>query len=59
MQCAGRKVESARIKEQEAALPSGYGGEFGEADIVADGEGDFAVGRNVDQCHFVSWGENV
>ena len=58
MQCPGRQIESARVQKQETALAGSDGGEFGEADVVADCEGDFAVGRDVDECYFVSWGED-
>ena len=59
MQRPGRQVESARVQEQETALARGDGGEFGEADVVADCEGDFAVGGDVDEGQFVSGGEDV
>ena len=54
-----RQVESAGVQEQEAALAGGNGGEFGEADVVADREGDLAVGREVDEGQFVPGGEDV
>lgn len=59
MQRPSRQIESARVQEQEAALARGDGGEFGEADVVADGEGDFAVGGDVDEGDFVAGGEDV
>ena len=59
VQGARRQVEGAGVQEEEAAPAGGDGGEFGEADIVADGEGDFAVGGQVDQGQFVAGGEDV
>ena len=59
MQGAGREVEGARVEQEEAAVAGGDGGEFGEADVVADGEGDFAVRRDVDESEFVARGEDV
>ena len=59
MQSPRGQVESAGVQEQEAALARGNGGEFGEADVVADCEGDFAVGWDVDEGQFVPGGEDV
>lgn len=59
MQRPRRQVERAGVQEQEAALAGGDGGEFGEADVVADGEGDRAVGRDVDEGEFAAGGEDV
>ena len=59
MQRARRQVERAGVQEQEAALAGGDGGEFGEADVVADCEGDFAVGGDVDEGELVAGGEDV
>ena len=56
MQGARRQVEGAGVEEEKAAPAGGDGGEFGEADVVADGEGDFAVGGQVDQGQFVAGG---
>ena len=58
MQGARCQVEGAGIEEQEAAPAGGDGGELGEADVVADGEGDFAVGWQVDQGQFVAGGQD-
>ena len=54
MQRPGRQVESAGVQEKEAALAGGDGGEFGEADVVADCEGDFAEGWDVDEGQLVA-----
>ena len=54
MQRAGRQVKSARVQEQETALACGDGGEFGEADIVADCEGDLTIGRDVNERQLVA-----
>ena len=54
MQRPSRQIESARIQEQETALAGGDGGEFGEADVVADCKGDFAVGRDVNESQLVA-----
>ena len=59
MQGARRQIEGAGVEEEEAAPAGGDGGEFGEADVIADGEGDFAVGGQVDQGQFVAGGEDV
>ena len=59
MQRPGRQVERPRVQEQETALARGDGGELGEADVVADREGDFAVGRDVDEGQFVPGREDV
>ena len=59
MQRPSRQIERARVQEQKTALARGNGGEFGEADVVADCEGDFAVGRYVDEGDFVAGGEDV
>ncbi len=59
MQRAGCEVEGAGVEEEEAAVAGGDGGEFWEADVVADCEGDFAVGGEVDQGDFVAGGEHV
>ena len=59
VQRSRRQVEGAGVQEQETTLAGGDGGEFGEADVVADGEGDLAVGRYVDQSHLVSGGQDV
>ena len=54
-----RQIERAGVQEQEAAPAGGDGGEFGEAHVVADCEGDFAVGGYVDEGEFVAGGEDV
>ena len=59
MQSPRRQVESAGVQEQETTLARGDGGEFGEADVVADCEGDSAVGGDVDERQFVPRGEDV
>ena len=59
VQRPGHQVESPRVQEQETALARGDGGEFGEADVVADCEGDLAVRGDVDESQFVPWGEDV
>ena len=59
MQRPRRQVERPGVQEQEAALARGDGGEFGEADVVADGEGDLAVRGDVDHRHFVPGGQDV
>lgn len=47
MQGARRQIEGARVKQQETALARGHGGEFREANVVADGQGDFPIRRDV------------
>ena len=59
VQGARRQVEGAGVEEEEAAPAGGDGGELGEADVIADGEGDFAVGGQVDQGQFVAGGQDV
>ena len=59
MQRPRRQIERAGVQEQETALAGGDGGELGEADVVADCEGDFAVGGDVDEGDFVARGEDV
>lgn len=59
MQRPGGQVESARVQQQETAPARGDGGEFGETDVVANGEGDPAIGRDVDQGQFVPGGQHV
>ncbi len=59
MQGAGGQVEGAGVEEEEGAAADGDGGEFWEADVVADGEGDEAVGGKGDEGEVVSWGEDV
>ena len=59
VQGARRQVEGAGVQEQETAPAGGDGGEFGEADVVADGEGDLAVRGEVDQGQFVAGGQDV
>ncbi len=55
MQRTRRQVEGARVEQEEASLASGYCGELGEADVIADCECDLAIFGQVDQCQFVSW----
>lgn len=59
MQGAGGEVEGAGVEEEEGAAAGGNGGEFGEADVVADGEGDEAVGGKGHEGEVVAWGEDV
>jgi len=59
VQGAGGQVEGAGVEEEEGAAAGGDGGEFWEADVVADGEGDEAVGGKGDEGEVVSWGEDV
>lgn len=59
MQRAGRQVEGTRVEQQEGAFAGGDGGHFREADVVADGEGEGAVGGDVDQGQFVAGREDV
>ena len=58
MQRAGRHIERARVNEQERIFPGRDGREFREADVVADGERDFAVLGYVDDGHFVPGAED-
>lgn len=59
VQGARCEVEGARVEQQEAALARGHRGEFGEADVVADGQGDFPKGRDIYQGQLVSWAQHV
>ena len=59
MQCARCEIECAGVEKEEAALSRGNGRELGEADVVADGHGDFAIGWDVDEGDFVAGREDV
>ena len=59
MHSSGRQVEGARVEEQETAFARGDGGEFWEADVVADRQGDLAVFRQGDEGDFVAGGKDV
>ena len=59
MQGARRQVEGAWVEEQETALARGHGGEFREADVVADGQGDFPVGWDIHQGQFIARAQHV
>lgn len=59
MQRSSGQVEGARVEQQEAFIAGGDGGEFGEADVVADCEGDFPIFWEIDECKFVTGGEDV
>ncbi len=59
MQGASGEVEGAGVEQEEGAAAGGDGGEFGEADVVADGEGDEAVRGNGDEGEVVPRGEDV
>ena len=59
MQSPRGEVEGARVEQEEGAAAGGDGGDFGEADVVADGEGDEAVGGERDDGEVVSRGEDV
>lgn len=59
MQGAGGEVEGTGVQEQKTSFASGDGGEFGKANVVADCNGDFAVGRDVDEGEFIAGGEDI
>lgn len=58
MHRASSRVEGARVDEREAAAARRDHGEFREADVVADGDGDLAVRRQVDDCDVVAGREH-
>ena len=53
------QIERARVEQQERALARSDGGELGEADVVADGQADFAIGRYIDDGDFVPWAQHL
>lgn len=59
MQCSRSQIEGAGVEEEEGAPACGDGGELGEADVVAYCNGDAAVGGQVNEGDFVSWGEHL
>ena len=59
VQRARDQVEGAGVEEEEGAAAGGDGCEFGEADVVADGEGDEAIGGQVDEGEVIARGEDV
>ncbi len=59
MQGARGEVEGAGVEQKESAFAGGDGGEFGKADVVADGEGDEAVRRQRDEGEVATWREHV
>lgn len=54
MQGAGGQVEGAGVEEEEGAAAGGDGGEFREADVVANGDRDEAIGGNGDEGEVVA-----
>lgn len=59
MQSPRREVEGPGVQQQEAALAGRDGRQLGEANVVANGDGDLTVGRDVDQSDLVAGGEDV
>lgn len=53
------QIECSWVEQQESSAAGGDGGEFGEADVVADGEADLAVGGDVYQGELVSGREDL
>jgi len=54
VQRAGGQVEGARVDEGERAAPRRDRRQLREAHVVADGDGDGAVARQLDQRHLVA-----
>lgn len=52
-------VESARINKQESALARGNHRGLGESDVIANGEADFPVFRQIDNCQLIAWREHI
>lgn len=52
---AGREVEGAGVHQGESAFARGDEGELREADVVADGDADFAVARDFGEGDLVAW----
>ncbi|KAJ8124510.1 hypothetical protein O1611_g9129 [Lasiodiplodia mahajangana] len=59
VQRAGRQVEGARVDEGESAAARGDHGELGEAHVVADGDGDAPIARQVDERQLVPRRQHV
>ena len=59
MQWARGRVERPGVDQRETPLPGGDHRQLGEANIVADCYGYFAIFREVDEGQGVTWGENV
>lgn len=58
MQRPSSGVEGAGIDQRKAVLARCYGGEFREADVVADGDCDLSVRRQIDDCDLVARGQD-
>ena len=59
MQSARCEVKCSRVEKQETVLSRSYGSKFRKPDVVADSEGDFSVRGDVNECEFVTRGEDV
>jgi hypothetical protein len=59
VQRAGGHVERAGVEQEKRAFAGGDGGELGEADVVADSDGDLSVLGEVYEGDFVARGEHV
>lgn len=53
MQRARGQIKGARVEQQEGAISGGDGGQFWKPDIVANPNGDFPIGVQIHDRHFV------
>jgi hypothetical protein len=54
MQRSRRGIERTGVDQGKAPFPRGYRSQFWKPDVVADRDGDLAVGWEVQDCDFVS-----
>ena len=59
MQGPRGEVESAGVEQQESAFAGGDGGEFKEANVVADGEGYETVRGQRHEAEVVAWRKHI